>query len=128
MENLKSNLKKIGNPDILLYAFKGRLVYLNCRSHVARFEQKERFKKYKTIILRLRGCPAIDLDGIDSLDEIVDIVEGRGQKIILSSIDPAIKNFLRTISRNYSRLEEAGMVFEKTSLALKYLGIPPDKL
>lgn len=113
------------NPDILLYSFKGKLIYLNCRAHIARFESN--LSKYKSVILRLREVYFMDLDGVDALDEIIDLIEAKGQTVVLCSIDPSIRSFLYTTSKKFKVLEGRGLVFEKATYALEHLGVPARK-
>ncbi|NTV54981.1 MAG: SulP family inorganic anion transporter [Candidatus Moranbacteria bacterium] len=109
--------------DVLLYSFRGRLVYFNSRAHVSRFETG--LAQYKYIILRLREVYYVDLDGMEALNEIISIIESRGQKVILSSIDPNVVDALRSGIEGFGRLEKEGMIFPKTEDALKHLGIEP---
>ncbi len=111
------------NADILLYSIRGKLCYLNSRAHVSRFE--EGLTSYKYIVLRLREVYFIDLDGIEALDEIIGIAEERGQKVLLTSIDPAIVALLKQCSKKYDRFEKEKLIFEKTQFALESLGIKP---
>jgi sulfate permease, SulP family len=110
--------------DVLLYSFRGRLVYFNSRAHVSRFETG--LAQYKYIILRLREVYYVDLDGMEALNEIISIIESRGQKVILSSIDPNVLDALKSGIEGFRRLEKEGMIFPKTEDALKHLGIEPE--
>jgi SulP family sulfate permease len=109
--------------DVLLYSFRGRLCYFNSRAHVSRFETG--LTQYTYIILRLREVYFVDLDGMEALNEIITGIESRGQKVVLSSIDPNVQETLKTGIRGYDRLEKEGLIFPKTEDALKYLGIEP---
>lgn len=109
------------NTEILLYSFKGKLCYINSRAHVERFEAN--LKGYKTVILRLREVYFMDLDGVEALDEIVETLEQRKQTVVFTSLHPNIEGLLNTTSKTYKRLKKAGMVFEKTQLALEKLGV-----
>ncbi len=111
------------NDDVLMYSFRGRLVYFNSRAHISRFESG--LTQYKCIILRLREVFFIDLDGIEALNEIISIIEARGQKVILSSIDSNVSDILKEGIEGYDRLEKDGSIFSKTEDALKHLGIEP---
>lgn len=111
------------NADVLLYSIRGKLCYFNSQAHVSRFETS--LTKYKKIILRLREVYFIDLDGIEALNEIIAIIESRGQEVILSSIDPNVVGLIKEGIKAYDRLEKAGRVFPKTEEALKTLGIEP---
>ncbi len=110
------------NADVLLYSIRGKLCYINSRAHIARFEAN--LIKYKNIILRLREVCFMDIDGVEALDEIVDIIESRGQQALLTSIDPGVLRLLEQSSATYNKLKQKKLVFEKTEYALRFLGIP----
>ena len=115
-------LKEIkDDADVLLYSFRGKLCYINSRSHIERFATS--FKKYKSIILRLRKVHFIDTDGVEALDEIIDIIESRGQQVILTGIDQNALNLLAQLSPGYKKLREKGLIFEKSEHALNFLGM-----
>lgn len=107
--------------DVLLYSFKGKLCYINSRAHVERFEAN--LRKYKSIILRLREVYFIDTDGVEALDEIIDIIEARGQKAFLTGIDQNALDLLEQLSSGYARLKKEGRIFEKSESALRFLGV-----
>ena len=86
-----------------------------------RFETS--FKKYKSIILRLRKVHFIDTDGVEALDEIIDLIESRGQQAILSGIDQNALALLEQLSHGYKKLKEKGLIFDKSEHALNFLGI-----
>jgi len=109
------------NADVLLYSFRGKLCYINSRAHLERFEVN--LVKYTSIILRLREVHFVDIDGIEALDEIIDIIEGRGQQAILTGIDPTIIDLMEQLSKGYKKLNKKGLVFEKAGQALNFLGI-----
>lgn len=115
------------DADVLLYSFKGKLCYINSRAHIERFQAN--LRKYKSIILRLREVYFMDTDGIEALDEIIDIIESRGQQVILSGIDQSVLDLLEQLSPGYKKLKAKGLIFEKSEHALRYLGIsiPDDK-
>lgn len=113
------------DADILLYSIKGKLCYINSRAHVTRFE--EGLEKYKEIILRLREVDFIDVDGVEGLDEIIELVESRGQEIFLTGVAENVEKLLMELSKNYSRLKKKGLVFAKTQDVLEHLGIEVGK-
>lgn len=112
------------DADVLLYSISGKLCYINSRAHIERFENN--FVKYKYIIIRLREVNFIDTDGVEALDEMIDIIQKRGQKVILTGVNQNIIGLLSQISHGYKRLEKRKMVFEKSELALRFLGMPFD--
>lgn len=116
-------LKKIKEDgDVLLYTFQGKLCYVNAHSHIERFEHN--LKKYKSIILSLREIHFIDTDGIEALDEIIEIIESRGQRVLLSRINPDVLKLLEQLSAGYKTIKGKGLIFKKAEQALEYLGIP----
>jgi SulP family sulfate permease len=112
--------------DILLYSIRGKLCYINNRAHIARFE--DNFVDYKTIILRFREVYFMDIDGAETIDELIRLIEGRGQKVILSGLHTKIANLLRQVSPRYCELEKEGKIFKKTRESLLYAGIKEEQL
>ncbi|MDR3550135.1 MAG: solute carrier family 23 protein [Candidatus Babeliales bacterium] len=104
--------------NVLIYSIKGKLIYINSIAHINRFEND--FDSYTVIILRLRDIYFIDLDGIDALDEIIDIIQTKKQKVLIASVNPSIKNSLIKTSKTFEKLEKEGLVFNKTTDALRY--------
>ena len=101
--------------NILTYTFKGKLVYLNSQAHILRFYQD--FAHYKGIILLLHDIYFIDLDGVDALEEIIELSQNRGQKIILVSPSDHVKKMLSSSSK-FQELENKGLVFDSLDAAL----------
>jgi SulP family sulfate permease len=113
------------NADVLLYSIKGKLCYINSRAHVVRFE--ENLSKYKHIIIRLKEVYFMDTDGVEALDEIISIIESRGQQALITGIEPPIIGLLEQTSHTYKKLKSENLVFSKSEQALNYLGIPTRK-
>lgn len=111
----------IENGDVLLYSIRGKLCYVNSRAHVARFEAN--LRKYKHVVLRLREVYFMDMDGVEALDEIIGIIESRGQQALITSIDPAVVGLLEDMSSGYAGLKKKNLIFQKSENALQYLGV-----
>lgn len=109
------------NAEVLLYSFQGKLCYVNARSHTDRFEAN--LKNFRSIVLRLREVYFIDADGIEALDEIIETIEARGQRVVLTGIGPNILPLVEKLSVGYRRLKERGLVFDKAGQALDFLGV-----
>jgi SulP family sulfate permease len=103
----------------LVYSIEGQLAYVNAQSHISRFENN--LNGYENVILRFRSLYFIDMDGVDAFEEIVEIIEKQGRKVLVSGINPLIEKMLVT-SKHYQELKKSGRVFEKTEHALKSLG------
>ncbi len=92
---------------ILVYAFKGKLVYLNSQAHILRFQTD--FTQYDQVILELQNLYYIDLDGIDALNEIIELLEKRGQTVYIIAPSGPVNNMLQRCTR-YKALETKGFV------------------
>ncbi len=115
-ETLKSINKR---GDTLVYSIKGQLLHLNTQSHSTRFEMG--LNGYKNIILRLRELYFIDFDGVEWISETIEEVKRQKRKIAITGVNDFIKRFLSQ-SEGYNELVREGLVFERTSEALKHFG------
>lgn len=113
-------------PDILLYSFKGMLMYVNSRAHISRFETN--LTDYSVIILRLREVYFIDLDGVEALDEIISLAINKKQKVLITGVNQWINELLEKNSHKYRELKAQDLVFDKATQALSYLGVDQQKL
>ncbi len=109
------------NPDILLYSFKGTLMYINSQAHLRRFETN--LKGYSAIVLRLREVYFVDLDGVEALDEIIELIRHKGQKVVVTGVNAWIAELCEQNSKQYRHLKNEGLVFDKATQALSYLGV-----
>ncbi len=105
--------------EILLYSIRGKLCYINSRAHISRFEND--FDKFEFVILRLREVYFIDLDGVEAIDEIIEILESRGISTLITSTTPEVDHLLTELSAKYRHLKESGLVFDKSEKAFEYL-------
>lgn len=108
------------DTDTLVYTIKGQLVYVNAQAHISRFEHK--LNGTKNLVLRLRELYFVDLDGVEALDEILELCKTRGIEVYISGVSDFISEMCKN-SNDYVRLQEEGRVVEKTSEALKALGV-----
>jgi SulP family sulfate permease len=112
------------DAGVLIYTFKGKLSYMNSQAHVVRFESD--LQHYGTIILNLREVYFIDIDGIDALDEIIEVAHKKHKEIYVTGVNPLIESLLKSASKQFQSLESKHMVFETTSQALSHVGIQPE--
>jgi SulP family sulfate permease len=101
--------------DTLIYSIKGQLAFLNAQSHLARFEQD--LTGYRCVILRLRELSFMDLDGVETLDEIIEHIRHQGREVYISGANPLIETLLRE-SAQYQNLKQHGHVFDRTNQAM----------
>jgi SulP family sulfate permease len=112
--------ESISEPhDTLVYSINGTLVYINSQAHIARFEGGT--KGYNNVILRLRELHFVDRDGVDALDEIIDLVHEQGKKVLISSTNDHVAKILARECEVYQKLKKQGLVFKSTEDALEYL-------
>lgn len=111
----KENVADAQKKNILIYTFKGKLVYLNSQAHIMRFQTD--FIHYEKIILVLHEVYFIDLDGVDALEEIIELIQNRNQMIMIVHPSKQIKNMLYS-SKKFKELENKGLVFDSLSSAL----------
>lgn len=104
----------------LVYTIKGQLAYINAQAHIARFET--RLNGSLNIVIRMRELYFIDLDGVEAVDEILEICKKQHREVYVTGVNPFINEVLRN-SDDFRRLESEGKVVEKTKDALKKLGV-----
>jgi sulfate permease, SulP family len=109
------------DADTFVYSIKGQLAYINAQAHLSRFENST--SKYKNIVLRMRELYFIDLDGVEAFDELVTIIQKSGKRVVITGANPLIEKSLNQ-GQAYGKLRHMGLVFDKTSDALRFLGFP----
>lgn len=115
-EKLDDAAKK---SETIVYSITGPFAYINAASHIARFE--EMHDECRNVILRMRGVSYIDMDGVEAFDEIVELIQGQGKKVLVTGVNVCTVSLL-PLSRTYQNLEKTGLVFLRTSDALASLG------
>ena len=110
-------IKKRG--DTLVYSIKGKLLHLNTLSHLERFQNG--LNGYKNIIIRLRELYFIDIDGVECVSEIIEDCNKQNRNVVITGVNEFIEGLLKE-SKEFRELEEKGLVFKKTSDALKHFG------
>lgn len=112
----QGDLGQARKENLLVYTFKGKLVYLNCQAHLMRFQSD--FTSYAGVILVLDDLYYLDLDGIDVLDEIIELLRNRGQRVLLVRPNAQIASMLHA-SAEFAARERAGLVFNSVADALQ---------
>ncbi len=111
--------KAVEGSDTVVYSFDGLLCYLNSEAHSVRIAGS--LGEAKNIILRFRNVCYIDMDGVETLDEIIQTAQAHGTQIFITGVNPVISPMLDD-SCMYMKLKEEGKVFEKSTDALISLG------
>ena len=79
--NIKTDSIDAQKKSILIYTFRGKLVYFNSPAHLLQFQSD--FSQYDAIILVLTELYFIDLDGVDTLEEIIELIQKRHQQVVM---------------------------------------------
>lgn len=118
IQTLKFNEVEKHGGDIVVYRFAGQMNYINSQSHL---DNLNKMNGVHTVILNFRNLFYIDMDGIDSLKEIIETMKIAGKKVIITSAGPFI---LPALEREdwFSDMRQASLVFNSTTEALKTLG------
>lgn len=118
IQTLKFNEIEKHGGDVIVYRFAGQMNYINSQSHL---ENLNKMDGVHTVILNFRNLFYIDVDGLDSLKEIIETMEAKGKKVIITSAGPFIMPVLDR-EHWFSEMEENKLVFNSTTEALKALG------
>lgn len=115
-----SNISSLQDAQnhILIYSIKGKLVYINTQGHLLNFENN--FQEYNFVILNLSDIYYIDLDGVDAIEEIIDLTEQRAKKIVIVCPSDYIESMLN-FSKKFKKLKNNNLVFEDVNGAIKFL-------
>lgn len=101
----------------IIYRIAGTLNYFNSKSHLERLSA---IRKDKPIILNFRYLHYIDTDGYEALDEIVEIIENRNQKIYVTGVKPERKAELNEHSW-FLRMEKENKIFVTNDKAIEQI-------
>ncbi len=105
--------------DVVVYRFAGELTYLNGKYHedaIARIGAQ-------TVILSLRNVFYVDLDGAETLHEILQQQKTRGRVVYVTGVSEYVLPMLETAGW-FVQMEKDGRIFRSTTDALKSLGFP----
>ena len=129
IQTVKFNEIEKHGGDVIVYRFAGQMNYINSQSHL---ENLSKINGAHTVVLNFRNLFYIDVDGLDSLKEIIETMIVKGKKVIITSAGPFI---IPMLDREdwFSDMKRAGLVFNSTTEALKTLGFEigktsPDKV
>lgn len=105
------------DSDMIVYKISGTLTYINMPAHL-KIAQKIKGNKY--VILSLRHAFYVDTDGINYLKEIIEILKSQNEKIILTGINPEIKDRIQKEEFYKTKLVE-NKIYDRTSQAINEL-------
>lgn len=97
--------------DVLVYRFAGQLTYVNTQSHLNNISKIN--GGTRVVILSFRNLFFIDMDGVAAVKEMVDILEGKGKKVVITSVNALISANLKHAGW-YRKMHDNGSVFTST--------------
>jgi SulP family sulfate permease len=108
------------DPDAktVVYRFSGEFVYINAQSHRIAISQVH--EGIKVVIFSLRNLYYIDMDGAETLAEIIDDLQSRGVTVAISGINQIIDPVLHKLEW-FITLKQKGLIFDHTADALAKL-------
>ncbi len=106
-----------GESDVIVYRLAGELTYFNGKSH----EEAVKKLKTKTVILSLRNLFYIDLDGLETLHEMIADQEARKRTVVLTGASEFIEPLL-VQTPWFAALQKKKRYFPSTTEALSALG------
>lgn len=101
----------------VIYRFAGALTYFNSKSHMERITL---LSPDKPVILNFRHLHYIDVDGYDSISEIMEILEQKNNKIYIVGVKPEMLSHFKH-HKWFIDLENEKKVWLTTDLALNSL-------
>lgn len=118
IQALKFNEIEKHGGDVVVYRLAGQMNYINSQSHL---ENLGKINGAHTLILNFRNLFYIDVDGLDSLGEVIAANEAKGKKAIVTSAGPFILPALLKTDW-FKKLQDKKLVFNSTTEALETLG------
>jgi len=107
--------------DTIIYRFNGELTYINSLAHVERMKRLN----YENTILSLKHTFYIDLDGLDSLEEILEDLTARGSTVYIAGVQDIIEPMMRKAPWFTDR-EKTGLVLPTEQDCLRRIGTEPN--
>jgi len=106
-----------GTTDVLTYAIRGQLVYLNGQAHLARFENG--LSEFAHVVLNLKGLHHMDDDGAAALQEILERCAESGCEVVISGASKEIESQLDRLVPAYAAIKQHGKAVASVGEALK---------
>ncbi len=116
----KTSQSASSRQETLVYSIKGELAYINAQAHVARFEKQ--IPLHKNIILELKHLHFIDQDGINALEEIIELLQSKNKTVAISGASNIVLKMLEE-SKIFNSLKPKGLVFDNLQKALNTVKI-----
>ena len=123
IQTLKFNEIEKHEGDVVVYRLAGQMNYINSQSHL---DNLSKINGAHTLILNFRNLFHLDVDGLDAIGEIIETMQSKNKKVIITSAGPFILTDLyKTIW--FNKLKEEKLFFNSTTEALESLGFDINK-
>jgi len=113
------NAKEFNNTkdhgDALVYRFAGQLTYVNAQSHMSNVNNISDETKF--VVFSFRNLFFFDMDGLETIKEMIETLKTKGKKVYISSVSGALTRALKKEGW-FNDMEEKGEVFVNTKDAL----------
>lgn len=103
---------------VMVYRFAGELTYVNSRSHTSYLQN---LKPVKGLVLSFRNLFYIDIDGGESVEEIIEDLLQKGHNVVVSGIHEQVRTILAS-SHWYEKLSTEGRIVETIEEAIVKAG------
>jgi SulP family sulfate permease len=113
--NAKEFAKRTDHGDTLTYRFAGQLTYVNSQSHMENINRIS--DDVKTVVFSFRNLFFFDMDGLETIKEMVENLKAKGKQVKISSANSALTRALKK-EKWFKKMEENREVFANTKDAL----------
>lgn len=113
--NAKEFGKTKDHGDTVVYRFAGQLTYVNAESHMGNVGKIS--DEAKTVVFSFRNLFFFDMDGLESIKEMIETMKTKGKKVYMSSISNALERALNK-EKWFNEMKKEGSVFANTIDAL----------
>jgi MFS superfamily sulfate permease-like transporter len=117
-KSLKKYIKNQQDWDLILTKFSSWLNYLNIENQLSKIEKLNANQK---VIISLSHITNIDIDGIEAIDEMIDILQEKKIDVYISWINS--HHGCSTKLKAYESLLKNGKIFSSSTQALEKLKV-----
>ncbi|EKE16513.1 MAG: hypothetical protein ACD_11C00004G0011 [uncultured bacterium] len=113
--NASQLLKIKDHGDVLVYRFAGQLSYVNCQSHINNINCIN--GEAKNVILSLRNCFFVDIDGMDAFKEIIETLKLKNKNVYITAVNGIVEDLFKR-EKWFEEMRKKEMIYASTQEAL----------
>ncbi|KKQ44237.1 MAG: Sulfate transporter [Candidatus Moranbacteria bacterium GW2011_GWC2_37_8] len=114
--NARRLFKTKNQGDTLVYRFAGQLTYVNTQSHMDNVSAIN--DDVKVVVFSFRNLFFLDMDGMESIKEMVEMLKRKEKLVLLSSANGIVQDMLLK-EKWFNQMDEKGQIFSNTKDALE---------